>query len=391
MRPKILTAITIPSGGWRLKLYLDVGVGDGTPVTATMAAGTYFMAFDGQSDDFLFELATRVNAAIFALGGTWDDNGGTDYLRCLITSDLYNTVSFVGVTHSNHRTMLAFTGPSPGTSEFLGKTIKIAWTELEGASIAKVLGFDHTADDSQAWNSNPAFVGDYQHAYAWYADEDGQGEHMPLVDEPEAKMLQAVSDGGRVSTQLVSERFASRLQLQHVPRLKMLSDGIGYTETSLHPYARNVPLQCWWMQAIQGKRFRVYRDAHLTLAKSPNRGTATSATATTLTDNTRTLVTEPQRFKSRRLISYPDVAGGGALGSEFPYSYFVSSHTSTVYTFSAAVPGSAEVQDATAYRLFDHTYGTYVLDAAKMRRFAPEEVGRLDRFDLDIPLRKYSA
>ncbi|HJW74987.1 MAG TPA: hypothetical protein VJ787_04875, partial [Thermoleophilia bacterium] len=67
-RPKLLSVVTIPSGGWQLRMYISNVTQWDTPVTVTMAAGEYFVAFDQQGDDFVRELHRRIYDGMIASG-----------------------------------------------------------------------------------------------------------------------------------------------------------------------------------------------------------------------------------------------------------------------------------------------------------------------------------
>jgi hypothetical protein len=66
-RPKILTAVTVPTGGWDLKIYFSVAGAYDTDVTVTIPAGTYFLADDGQDDDFIRVLNTEIQEGLGSL------------------------------------------------------------------------------------------------------------------------------------------------------------------------------------------------------------------------------------------------------------------------------------------------------------------------------------
>src|SRR3990167_8625070 len=136
-RPKILTAITIPTGGWVFKIYASVATQYDTAVTATIAAGTYYMANDGQSDDFLMELQDKLNTAVAASAV-----GADGHVVFWIDPD-------------NHKVKIGFDG-----DHYQGATpqdIKLAWTEEDGSDIAKVLGVDDPADDTATAADNLTF------------------------------------------------------------------------------------------------------------------------------------------------------------------------------------------------------------------------------------------
>src|SRR5690348_6625867 len=129
-QPKLLGVVTVPSGGWQFKIYLSNLADYDKTVTVTVPAGDYFVAWDAQSDDFLWKLSNLLNTAIYALGGSFAAGGGR--------------MSFeIGAT--THKVKFGFDGAHYTTAQ--KRKVKLAWTELDGDEIATVLGFDSSADD----------------------------------------------------------------------------------------------------------------------------------------------------------------------------------------------------------------------------------------------------
>jgi hypothetical protein len=361
-RPKILTAITVPTGGWDWTLYLSNGGQYGTKCTANLAAGTYYMAADNQSDCFIFALCTAMQAII--------SGGAVDY-------DL-----MIDIDPTTHKVNIHF----DDNAGALDNDIKLAWTEDDSDEIGKVLGFDVSADDTSTTTDNPTFVADYHHAYGWYADEDGLLLDFLVEDETEFMGLQSRAISGKVKTQqLVADRFNNTLSLQYLTRAKTFSQNVGYTTASVTPYERNEPLECWWVSARQGVQFRVYRDAYVDTTRAAVRGTETAADTTTLTDAGRSWDTEPQQYKNR-ILHMDDFGGANSITQ----NWHIASHTATVITVSNAHPSGLEIDnDSASYFIFDHSYETYVLNLKDFTKFRPEELPAIDRYNIELPLFRY--
>jgi hypothetical protein len=368
-QPKILSAITVPTGGWVFKLYVSRLAEYDTTVTATIAAGTYFLAWDNQSDDFLYAFANTVNAAIDAAHAAFP----TDSITCWLDSSYKVNIGFEDTYYQGD--------PARG--------IKLAWTESDGDDIAKVLGFDYSADDTNAsasGSNNKTFTADWQHGYGWYANDDGLLRDSLVEDEHEVEAMQSVAHSGLVRTQRIGQRFLNSIQLEFVPRSRMFSQNVGYGTASVYPYEYNQGLECWWILAQQGYRFRFYRDGRHTIASAAVSGTATASNTTTLTDGGRSFDTDPQPYKGRLLW----VATYGA-NTASPARFYISSHTATVLTAANAHPYSQNLTaGGSTYYVFDQPYQTYVVDLAKMKTFKPAQTAEaLDVYSIEIPVRRY--
>ncbi len=370
-RPKILSSI-ITDSVYQLKFYVSAAADYDTAVTISIPAGTYYVAWDNQSDDLIYVINNLMCNAINALGtlGTPDFNSVTDTVVMWIDSSNKVNIGF-------------------GSTVFQGaqqRKVKIAWTELQGPTIAKWLGFDGSADDTLSASNNPIFTADYQHGWAWYADEDGLLRNYSPVDDWNVKVIQAVSDSGRVSTQRIGQNFTAHAALQFISQGRMFSNGMGYGDASVYPYSRNVGLECWWDKAILGKPFRFYADGYLSTGRAANSGQATGGTTTTLTDTAKTLTTDPQQYAGRLLyIPSWDATLTGSCAR-----FYISSHTGTVYTVPNAHAKSQALNAVTTqYYVLDQPYATYVLDASKHKAFEYTERDALARFDIDLHFRRY--
>lgn len=368
-QPKILSAITVPTGGWVFKLYVSRLAQYDTEVTATIAAGTYFLSWDNQSDDFLYAFGVAVNAAIDAAHAAFPSYS----LQCWLDSSYKVNIGFEDSYYQG--------SPARG--------IKLAWTEQDGDDIAKVLGFDYSADDtntSAGGSNNKTFTADWQHGYGWYANDDGLLRDSMVEDESEVAAMQSVAESGLTRTQRIGQRFLNTIKLEFVPRDRMWSQNVGYGASSVYPYEKNQGLECWWLQAQQGYRFRFYRDGRHTLAAAAVAGTATGATTTTLTDSGRSFDTDPQPYAGRLL--WIDRWG---TNINFPARFYVSSHTATVLSTGNAAAYSQNMNTGgSGYHVFDQPYQTYVVDLAKMRSFKPVQTAEaLDVYSIEIPVRRY--
>lgn len=364
-RPKILTAVTIPTGGWQFRFYLSDAAQYDTTKTVTLAAGDYFVSGDNQSDDFLFQLATQVQAA---LTGNF---AGVDFMA--------------DINATTHKVDLKFDQLTDATPPL--NDTKLAWTEVDGASIAAVLGFDSSADDVLTAEDHPVFTADWQHGYGWYADEDGLLANLFVEDVSEATTLQSRALSGKVKTQRISASlYSNSLELDWVPRGYMFSNGVGYGAANVQPYERNRGLECWWLDAINGTRFRVYRDGLVDTTKATDGGESTGGTTTTLVDSGKAWDIDPQQFAGRVFHIPTFSAGGTAISQRF----YVSSHTATTLTVPNAHPSGLQPRsnDATYY-VFEHPYQTYVVDTSDMSEFAPDEIPAIDRYKIKIPLLRY--
>lgn len=357
---KILPAITIPSGGWTLKVYITDTVQFDTGVTATMSAGTYYMSNDNQSDCFLWELMDKLYDALDALGagGGKDDYNGSDYLGKPI----------LWIDNATQKVKILLGGETAD--------MRFSWSENDGDSIADVLGFNSATVNDY---TGTTLTADWQHAYGWYDDEGAAADYI-VEDIAEPNVLQSVAPSGHVKTTYIDTLYKNTLELQLVKRLRMWSGGIGYAEESIDPYERNVPLECWFKEAEQGIQFRVYEYNQWDTTLALRTGTATGGSTTTLIDSIiGGFDADPQEHKGQ--IIEIDGATEGIL------RYYISSHTTTTFTLpNALLNVDLNGED---YTIYDMRYRTYVLDLRAMRAFAPVEVSRTNRFNLIIPMRKY--
>jgi hypothetical protein len=363
-RPKILTAFT--TAALTLRTYITDSVKYDTTMDVSIAAGTYFVAWDAQSDDFLLVLANALTSAMLGSGiGGYDDAGPDDRLFFEINS--------IGNVVMRWRS---------GTKD----DIRVAWTEQDGATVGGILGFDTSADldfDSGTYRN----VGDYKHAYGWYAEEDGQLRQDLVEDADVANALQSRAISGQVKTQYLDSVFENMLGLNYLDRDLTFSNGVSYTSAAVYPYERNKGLECWWREARTGVRFRVYRDNTIDFTKAQVRGSMTAGTDTdTIEDTGKSWDTDPQEHAGKLVIAKDTSADPDEL-----YRYYVDSNTATLLELPNDWNSYDINTDTSDYAIFDQPYRTYVADINKMNRFSPTELPNIDRYAIDIPVLKYTA
>lgn len=368
VRPKILSVVTVPSGGWDLDFTVSVAGSLDTPLTATIPAGNYFISWDAQSDDLLHAVTTQIRAAIVA------GPGGTNRFPYVGLNTAQKVVFFFGGSN--------FTGAPK-------QDVALNWT-TSAAGLASALGVNASADDTSTGVNNPSFTMDYQHAYAWYSTEDGQLESIQREDINENLAEQAVTYGGQVKTVRYADRYTNTLKLNWVAHTSMWSGGVQYGSAS-YPYTYNVPLECWWYEARQGKRFRVYRNDTLTYGAAGSRflekGTNEVASTTQLQDSGKTWPQNPQQYTGQHVLFYHQVNSGGIMARAR-----ISSHTGTVLTLPTSAGGTTwDETSGEGFTITEGKYGTYVLDHEKMSMFEPNEIPNIDRYGIEIPMRKYVA
>lgn len=361
--PKILPAFTLDSA-LTLKLAIDgVGAFDVT-VTVTIPAGTYFMRWDAQSDDFLRVL----------------------HLACYTALDACAVVAYNGADNdgkpmfgidANHKVTITIGG---------GLDMRFDWTLNDGATVAGILGFDATANlEVTAGETETA---NWQHAYGWYASAEGQYTGGVVEDTETAHVAQARAIGGEVVTQYLASIYDNHLSLRWLERLDTFSRGVGYTTAPVDPYERNRGIECLWRAIRDGSRFCVYLDSILDTTKAEEIGAYDfTGSLTVLTDAAKGWGVDPQEHVGKLLFidEWGDVASGSA-----PQRFYVSSNTATTLTAPNSLNNTplSGLGDST-YHIFDQRYATYVLDLAKMRTFAPNEIPDIDKYEIDLPLLRY--
>lgn len=363
-QPKLLTCITIPTGGWSFAWRTSTSAGGyETDETVTLDAGDYFMSWDGQSDDLIFHLTTKMQATCPA-----------------------NTKVLIDIT-STHKVRFSFEGTAMANANT--RDIKLQWTSTN-STLAGILGFDTSADDTSSGNYQQ-FTADYHHGYGWYADDDGLlMDYMP-EDENIVEAVQSVALSGKVVTQKLAQKFKNLIKLRWLPQTKTFSQNVSYGATPVQgssstSYIRNAALECWWNACQNGTRFRFYADGQIDTTKAILAGAPTASNTTTLTDGNKNLTTEPQQYKGR--ILYID---DYSANLSVPGRFYISSHTATVFTIPQAHPAGYNLATyATLYYVFNQPYQTYVIDLEAMKSFKPTAPdAALERYDIDIPVLRY--
>lgn len=388
-RPKILTRFTLASS-LDLKIYYSSAAEFDVSATATIPAGSYYMAWDCENNDFLWKLCNVVNVALdtAATAGAWVGwTGRANGMSAMIEEDGKIRLGFLGGWFGN----------------LTHQKVKIAWTEADGTTVGELLGFDTSADLSLTTNARPTTLANWQHPYGWYADADGMLEFLGSEDYSGPEIGQSIApSNGQGRTQYLGSQFTNDMILSFIPRTKAWSKNISYQSSSVYPYEKNEPLQCWWKEAIQGTEFRVYRDgAYLRNRLSVNtyrfdryteEAKAVAVTTTTLQDTGKAWTTEPQQFAGRLILCAFQFAEYvfGSSTVFFLMRWKVASHdTDTITVTNTAEPQNNMTFANYTSAIYDQPYSTYVLDVNKMKRFEPEEIDNIDKFRIKIPLRRY--
>jgi hypothetical protein len=368
-RPRICTRVTIPTGGWAFQADISDGVQYNTAIDVTLSAGDYFVSGDGQSDDLLFELATQI-----AGDGNWPG------------ADAYFGVT---VNPSTLKTHMIFCG------DFFegvpGRSVRIDWPNC-AAGLASALGFDNAAADTSTISDHPTFTGDYETAYNWWANDDGQLINLNVENQSLVNAIQATALDGTTKTQEIGSRHTAMLQLHYLDRDQTFSQRVGYGTAPVYPYERNRGLECWWEEVKGGTEFRVYRDQYIATARAAEQGSWTAQDTTTMTDAGKAWDTEPQEWDNA-VLYIPDW-GENSAKRTIPMYYFINASTATVLTVANAHPSGLDVGgsgSAGVYYLFHHRYDTYVVDSGQMKSFQPGDHDSLDHYNIAIPLKRYVA
>lgn len=367
-RPKILSEIIVPSAGWDLDFSISVAGSYDTPLTATIPAGTYYMAWDAQSDDLVWRLEYEMKQAIIDAG---------------LGTGRHPTVNL----NSAHKIEIRFRGPnlSGAPQNHVELTLTTSSAELLAA-----IGFDGSSDLQSTGTNAILFTADYQHAYGWYADADGQLASLRVEDSQRTNTPQAVDLDGRSAAVQMGSYFENELVLQWLPRQLVYSRGVNYGDAPVGPYLRNVPLECWWHQAKLGHRFRVYREGRTDSTAPIDAMEATAYTNSSVTAAGKSFSVDPDEHLNRILMVLDRTTTAGLQ----PARFAISGHTAqTLTSYNTTGDRQSWLQaaaDQTCYVL-DQRYETYVVDLNGMSRFAPAERPGVDYHDISIPLLRYEA
>lgn len=380
LRPKILTALTVPSGGWNLEFTLSNSGTLDTPLTATIPAGDYFVAWDSQTDDLIHEVAKQMRLAIEGVGGGFETGRG---VTAYIDTDHKVNIRFIGNLWDED-------------VNAWDNDVEISWSTSH-ADLVKALGADASDDFSSTSENEPTWTAPRQHGWAWYATEDGQLADLgkPRADFREATVTQSRALDGSTKTVQWATRYRSSVNLGWLTAAQTWSDGQGYGDTpTATEYPYNQGLECWFEEAAKGTRFRVYEHDPL-LFSDPGAteiGSVSSIATSYIEDSGKSWGQDPQAYKD-----YVVAFGwrGFAGGKETPGRFYIASNTDVRLTSDETSPSgfswyAGSTGDALFY-IHDVRYRTYVLDTAKMSEFAPQEIPNLDRYNIEIPLLRYVA
>lgn len=360
-RPKILSPVVFDAA---VNFVFTVSVAGSldTQKTAVVPAGTYYVAWDGQSDDLLHVLLTQMVAQLSALGST--------YYPSIYIND-------------NAKVVFDFNGAHYTAGAGWEDDVRLDHTSST-AALVKALGFDHTADDTSTGTNYPEFVADYQHGYGWYSDADGQLVSLLVEDRHMVVTPQSISLAGYVASQFLGERFTNELVLDWLPRSLMHSREKAYTDAPVYPYARNVPLECWWQAAKDGTQFRVYREGRNGTDVFIEYGTADASSTTTMVDGAKSWDTDPQEFVGKLARSVDSRSGHTRM--------YINSHTATTLTTTNANPNNRNYALAgQPIYIFDQRYQTYVVDLKAMSVWEPPGHDDEDYYSIAIPLLRYES
>jgi hypothetical protein len=368
-RPKILTQITVPTGGWDLVFSVSDLAQYDTQLTATVAAGDYYMAWDYTPTDLVTTLAESIKTAM--VGGGLSNA----YCGAYIDSDYKINIRFLGTFFTS-----------------TGQDVKLEWTDAgTDVALAIALGFDYGSDDTATGADNPTFTADEHHGYGWYSDEDGWLEFAPLDDIVSITSPQAISISGAVSTQNLGKRFYTEVSLNWLTRLRTFSDeqayGYDFTSTFINdPHRPNYGLQQWYMTALNGTPFRFYREGRIGTGAYYLVGSATSIGSKSITDSSKSWVdyTYTRKYKTS-LVQTTSSSYDLPVRAEGQVN-----DSSVSLEGSDPFPGGdtwCAVSDL--FYIIDGRYQTYVLDTGQMSEFRPNEIEGIDRFSITIPMLRY--
>lgn len=359
-RPKILTPVTFDSQVSFNFTISFLGSLD-TNLNANVAAGTYYIAWDGQDDDLIYALHAAMCTVLFI---------GPQFHPCIYLN-------------SENKVVIWFNGDHYVDSSGWENDIRIR-PDASSSELMRALGFDENRDTTSTTVDKPSFTGDYQHGYGWYANTDGQLSSLLVEDRNLTVTPQAVSLSGRVTSQNIGQRFTNRIDLEWLDRGQTFSRAVGYGETPVEPYDWNKPLECWWEHAREGTEFRVYREGRNSVDVFTETGASTAGSSSNITDANKTWQTDPQEYKDL-LVTSTESEGA-------PSRVRIVSHTDTVLTPPNTNPTTRSYADTgESYYILDQRYETYVVDLDSMSEFNPGEHEREDFYRITIPLLRYES
>lgn len=366
VRPKILPLVTIPTGGYDINFKISVAASLDTSLTATITAGDYFMAWDGYTDDLVYEIAGAIQLAITTAG-----HGTGRRCHCYIDSD--------------HKLNIRFYGSAYVSSVGWENDVEITWATSD-TGIVEICGSDGTT-----WSStntdHPYWTGDYQHGYAWYASEDHVLSDLMPYDSEIARIAQTTALDGTTKTVLWGSRYVNNLSLQNVKHVDMWSNGSAYGESVSYGLERNRGLECWWRLARQGTRFRLYRNDSVLVDAAG--AVAAGVNSTTDTDSLR--YTSGNWTDDEWIGMAALWYRGASTVTGMPGRFRIDDNDNEYILAESSLPGGGTVDESASQQFFikDLRFQTYILNTEEMSQFNPIEVPNIDRYDIEIPLKRY--
>jgi len=363
-RPKILSPVTFASSQ-DFEFRVSVAGDRDTTLTATVAAGTYYVAFDGQSDDLVRALQEAMATETDSAGLGFDGRPNV-YIN------------------DDNKVVIHFCGDYYVDGAFGWENNVRIRPVASDADLMKALGFNPGDDHSSSSTDYPSFVADHEHGYGWYANADGQLASLLVEDRNLTTTPQAVSISGRVTSQNIGQRFKNNLELEWLDRGQTFSRGVVYGDTPLHPYDWNVPLECWWESARKGTEFRVYREGRNGVGVFIETGTSSAGSTSQVTDSSKSWSTTPQE--------YAGLACYTTFRSNSYQRMYISSNTSDdLVAPSTRSDGAGWCSTNDRFWVVDHRYQTYVVDLEAMKEFNPGEHEMEDYYRISIPLLRYES
>lgn len=365
-RPMICTQIDVPSGGWVFEVDISLSTQYDTNVSVTIPEGTYFLTGHGRfGDDLLATLGVYLNNEL-----------NTD-----------NATVNVYLDTDTQRVGFAFGGSLVKTGA--GRDVRLKLS-ASNSTLCSVLGTDQT-DKTSTGTADPNFAMDYQPGYVWFAPEDnllvGFEQEPIAVPEVIESMSKEVAKSSVVS---VFTHYRRTLALEYVPADSAWSNGTEYLSQPPEPWVKNKGLECWFMEAMKGKRFRVFshhlRKLSHDAAYSGTVGSKTTGgTSTTFQDTSGTdWPTTPGRW-SRAVVELSDE--NRTTGRPFVTTISTGNTATsvTVYELQTKHP-FASIASGLDYRIYDIFGEEYYLDMIKQQQWEPQEIPGLDRFSIQFQL-----
>lgn len=340
MKPALLLAVTIDATN--NKLYVRITPA-GSDTTVTLTNGTYFHVFD---NDITSSLPAQIQSQLY---------GASQGIRVRIVEGRYVFTNAAGATFQLN------TGANSVYAELGIKASQL------GATAAVTL------------------TAAYQHQNGWYGDNEGcLSNFIERGNIYETVSKQSISISGEVVTRYYNILQSRNISLRFLGKAKTYAYGAtayGDVTTLNRTTGVNESFELFYRKAIQGTRFRFYRDYNMIpIAKH----TTSANTATTIT------VSDPSISGSSIYYGYTAEVVDSTVSAYNGESVIITSNTSTVITFSAGWV-TALVANTPPIYIIDRRYNTYVMDRETV--FSPIRVfADIDNlFDIQFNCWKYTA